>query len=187
MMQEISGPLARRRNRRWMVLMLLTPVCFGAIAALTLLTRGPTEPVVKPIVPSGYRAISDPYFGYAIPAAWKVNTTYSDVNGDLFYQGQNGWAAESLTVRAQAPQPGEPMPAATASFAAPQPTPFTLGPAQVAHVPGTTVAYRYTATRLGGAQATVIDTWQEASQTEIWLIIAAPSNVTTTIVDSLKG
>jgi hypothetical protein len=49
------------------------------------------------------------------------------------------------------------------------------------------VAYRYTATRLGGAQATVIDTWQEASQTEIWLIIAAPSNVTTTIVDSLKG
>jgi hypothetical protein len=187
MMQEISGPAVRRRNRRWMVLMLLTPVCLGLIVALTFLTRGPAEPVVKPVVPAGYRAISDAYFGYAIPAAWKVNTTYSDVVGDIFYQGRDGWAAESLGVRTQPPTPGGSLPAATAAFAAPRPTPFSLGPALATHVTGTTVAYRYTATRPGGMRATVIHTWQRSTQTEIWLIVSAPDPVTATIVNSLRA
>jgi hypothetical protein len=167
-----------------MVLMLLTPVVLGVTTLLLAETGGPTEPQVKVNVPAGYQAITDPYFGYAVPAGWTKNTIFSDSVGDLYYQGNGGWAGENERVTKTAPTPAG-APTSLQSFGQLAPAPYQLTDATPVRVPGATTAVEYQVVRNGHVDATAIDAWDQGTQTELWLLVDAPPSVTHTILSSL--
>jgi hypothetical protein len=179
----------REHNRRWLLLLLICPVVVGIVVTLEITTSGTApEPVANPVdVPAGYRAVADAYFGYAIPAGWKEQTSFTDANGDIFYGGAGGWAAESLRVTGQAPLPGRDAPASLETFGEAEATPYTLSAAQPVTVAGTRIAYRYAMTRPGGFRATVVEAWQAQSQTLLWLVVHADGTTTSSVVTSLAG
>lgn len=166
--------------------MLLTPVVLGVTTLLLATTGGPTEPHVKVNVPPHYQVITDPYFGYAIPAAWTKNTIYSDSVGDLYYQGKGGWAGENERVMKSAPTASG-APAALESFGQRAPVPYQLTGATPVRVPGTTRAVEYHVVRHGHVDATAIDAWDQQTQTEFWLLVDASPSVTHTILSSLTS
>ncbi|MDQ2727337.1 MAG: hypothetical protein M3Y91_05640 [Actinomycetota bacterium] len=183
------GPSASRgRNRRWLVLLMLTPVIMTILAVLAFTTKGPPEPSVTPrSVPAGFKAISDAYFGYAIPSAWKESQAFTDANGDFFYQGRSGWVGENVRIRAARPVPGTDVPPQLATFGQGQPVPYQLGGAQPVTVPGVAAAWAYEVHRPNGFSATAIEVWQGSSQTEMWLLINAGPGVAPVIAASLQG
>lgn len=182
-------PLAlRRRNQRWLFLLLLTPVVMTVLAVLAVTTKGPPEPSVPPrSTPVGYRAISDAYFGYAVPAGWGLNAAYSDGNGDFFYGGAGGWVGETIRIRPSAPIPGVDIPAQLSAFGQAHPSAVKLGAARPIDVPGVAVAYQYEVTRADGLRATAVEVWQRSSQTQAWLLVAADQPTSEAIVASFRG
>jgi hypothetical protein len=143
---------------------------------------------VRPVtVPPGYRAVSDSYFAYAVPADWSQNNAYTDNAGDLDTQGPSGWAAEHLEGRTSPPPPGEAPPSSFAVFGQIRPVPFHIGPATRISVKGATVAYRYTLTRPPGFQAVAINAWRVDSGAELWLLVHADARTTAAVIASLSG
>ena len=146
-----------------------------AALAATLLASA-NKPGVAPLaVPAGYKAVSDGVFAYAVPSGWSTSSTYSDDAGDLDTAGPQGWVAEHVDTRTQAPILGETPPATFADFGQQKPTPYQVGGGQATRLSGMTVAFRYQITR-PGFRATAIDAWQSKSAAEIWLLIDADSD-----------
>jgi hypothetical protein len=167
---------------------MLTPVIMTVLAVLAFTTKGPPEPSVAPrSVPVGYKAISDAYFGYAIPSAWTENPVFTDANGDYFYQGRSGWVGENVRIRAARPVPGTDVPPQLATFGQGQSVPYQLGGARPVTVPGVAAAWVYDVRRANGFHATALEVWEGSSQTEMWLLINAAPQVVPVIVASLQG
>jgi hypothetical protein len=98
----------RRKNRRWMTVIAVPALLLGAVALVAAIEVGSGGSPVQPVtVPAGYRAISDSYFAYAVPATWSENDAFTDDVGDLDYQGSSGWVAEHLGARTSPPVAGE--------------------------------------------------------------------------------
>jgi len=86
----------RRRNRRWLVAILLPSLVVGTAALVVVLAVSSSRSGVQPLsVPTGYRAVTDGYFAYAIPKGWTQNDAYTDDVGDLDHQGTSGWAGRT--------------------------------------------------------------------------------------------
>lgn len=182
------APTSGRRNRRWLVLLMLTPVIMTILAVLAFTTKGPPEPSVKPLsVPAGYQPISDAYFGYAIPSAWTANPVFTDSNGDYFYQGRSGWVGENVRIRAARPVPGTDVPSQLATFGQAQAVPYQLGAARPVTIPGVAASWIYDMRRDNGFHATAVEVWEQSSQTEMWLLINAGPDVAPVIAASLQG
>jgi hypothetical protein len=179
---------ARRRNRRWMGLVLFPSLIIGAVALITVLVAGSGGSPIHPAqVPAGYQAVSDHYFAYAVPSTWSQSSAYTDDVGDLDTQGQTGWVAEHLGARATPPTPGESPPLTFATFGESRNVPYRISPAVATTVRGASVAYRYTLTRSGGFQATAVDAWQSGTGAEIWMLVHADPAITSTVLASLNG
>jgi hypothetical protein len=178
----------RRKNRRWMTLLLVPSLLIGTAALIAAVVAGSGPSSIRPIaVPAGYRAVSDGYFAYAVPSSWAQSTAYTDNVGDLDTSGNTGWIAEHVGARSAPPVPGEPAPATFTTFGEIRPVPYHLGPAVPTEVKGASLAYRYTLTRPGGFQATAVDAWQAQSGAEIWMLVRADPATTSTILASLNG
>jgi len=176
-----------RRNRRWMLLVLAPALVIGVAALVVTLAVSSSGSSVHPSnVPAGYQAVSDGYFGYAVPSSWSQSSAYTDDVGDLDTAGQSGWVAEHLGARQTPPVAGEAPPKSLAAFGEPQPAPYHLGPATPTRVNGAAVAFRYTMTRPGGFEATAIDAWQSSSGAEIWLLVRADPATTAAVLSSLR-
>ena len=105
-----------------MLLFLLTPASLGVVIAFALGAAGPPPPAgpsARPVsVPSGYAAVSNPYFGYAVPASYHANANWTDANGDYFYGNPpHGWVAETLLVARRSPTASTEPPATFRFFA----------------------------------------------------------------------
>ncbi len=178
---------SRRRNRRWLGLVLGPSIVIGGVALVAAFVASSGGPSVHPLsVPAGYQAVSDGYFAYAVPSSWSQSAAYTDDVGDLDTQGQSGWAAEHVGARATPPVPGETPPTSFGTFGESRLVPYRIGPATPTRVTDATVAYRYTLTR-PGFQATAIDAWQANSGAEIWLLVDADASTTAAILASLRG
>jgi hypothetical protein len=178
----------RRKNRRWLLVIVIPALFLGALALVATLALGSQGSSVHPAsVPPGYRAVSDGYFAYAVPAAWSQNDAYTDDVGDLDTQGPSGWAGEHLGARTTPPGPGETPPSSLAVFGEFRSTPYHLGPASRISVKGASVAYRYTLTRPQGFAAVAINAWQADSGADLWLLVHADPATTAAVVTSLKG
>jgi hypothetical protein len=189
---DTSGvPVTRervRRTRRWMLLLLLTPLCLFGISILAFGTSGPPEPVVHPrSMPPGYQAVTDSYFGYAVPNSYTQNTTWTDQNGDFLYGRQNAFVAETEAILTHTPTAASPPPSSFKSFGERTLVPYRVGPAHRVTVPGTHIAFEEQITRPGGWVATAIDAWQQGTTTQVWLLIRAPGSVTHQVVASFQG
>jgi hypothetical protein len=171
-----------------MVVIIIPALVLGVLALIASLALGSGKSSVSPLtVPPGYRAVSDSYFGYAVPSSWLQNNAYTDDVGDLDSQGPSGWAAEHLGPLSSAPAPGEAPPASFAVFGQARPTPFQIsGPTRIT-VKGAAVAYRYTVTRPQGFQAVAINAWRVDSGAELWLLVHADPATTATVIGSLRG
>jgi len=176
---------AGRSNRPFIILMFMTPVVIAVIGVLLITTGGPANPQVKLKVPAGYQAVTDPYFGYVVPATWTKDAVYSDQIGDLYYQGRDGWVGESERVRKTSPAPGQLGPTAISTFGLSAPTPYQLVGARPVPVPGCRFAYEYEISRQGVVDAIAIDAWDAATQTEFWLVVHASHAVAGTVLASL--
>ncbi|MDQ6838917.1 MAG: hypothetical protein M3137_11455, partial [Actinomycetota bacterium] len=138
------SPAGPRRNRGWLVFLLLTPVVMTVLAVLAFTTKGPPEPSIKArSVPAGYRTISDAYFGYAIPSSWAENQLFTDANGDFFYQGRSGWVGENVRIRSARPRAGTDVPAQLATFGQGRPVPYQLSAGRPVAIPGVAAAWAY--------------------------------------------
>jgi hypothetical protein len=185
---EVRRPAQARRNRRWMLLMAMTPVVFGVLYALGVFTGGDPEPVVNPLhTPPGYTGVTDAYYGFAIPNNWKQNSAFSDSNGDFYYNGPGGWVGESEIIAKTSPSPASPVPESLKSFDTAIPTGFTLVGGHRINVPGTAFAWAVTLTRPGGFKASAVDVWEARSQTQLWLMVNSSPATDRTIIESLKG
>ena len=191
---QIEAPLTpaerqlRRRNRKLMAWVAIPALLLGAAALAASLAAGSGPPAPRPLtVPAGYQAVNDGVFAYSVPRSWSKNLAYSDDTGDLDYSGSSGWVGEYLGARQSAPVGGERPPASFSVFGQNRPTPYAVGPAQKVTVAGATVAYRYLITRPDGFEAVAINAWQSSSGAEIWLLVHAPADVTSTIIGSLQG
>jgi hypothetical protein len=183
-----SERAVRRKNRRWMTLVAVPAMILGAGALVAAVIAGSGGSSVHPVnVPPGFRAVSDGYFAYAVPATWSQSSAYTDDVGDLDTQGASGWAAEHLAGRTSPPGPNEAAPATFATFGEPRPVPYQLGPASPLQVKGAAVAYRYLLTRTDGFRAVAVDAWQSRSGAEIWLLVHADTATTASVISSLSG
>jgi hypothetical protein len=183
-----SERAVRRKNRRWMTLIAVPALILGVVALIAAVMAGSGGSSVHPInVPPGFRAVSDGYFAYAVPATWSQSSAYTDDVGDLDTQGASGWAAEHLAGRTSPPGPNEAAPAVFATFGEPRAVPYQLGPATPVQVKGAAVAYRYPFTRTDGFRAVAVDAWQARSGAEIWLLVHADTGTTARVISSLNG
>jgi hypothetical protein len=181
-------PQRARRNRVWMVLLMLTPVCLAVVSLLTFATGGPNEPAVTPrVTPPGYYGITDAYFGYAIPKAYRQNTTWTDQHADFFYGRAPAFVAETLLETKKAPTATSRPPLSFQSFGEQSLMAYSLSGTHPVRVPGTTEAFEGTITRPGGYHAVAVDAWEQSTSTQIWLLVRAPAAVTAAVVDSLRG
>jgi hypothetical protein len=184
-----SELLIRRRNRRWLVTLAIPALVLGvaALAATLLASASANKPGVNPLaVPAGYKAVSDGVFAYAVPSGWSTSETYSDDAGDLDTAGSQGWIAEHVDTRTQAPVMGEAPPTVFADFGEPKPTPYHISAGEPVRLSGVNVSYRYLITR-EGFQATAIDAWLSRSRAEIWLLIDADPATTRVILSSFTS
>jgi hypothetical protein len=171
-----------------MSLVAIPGVIVGAVALLITLDVSKSGPSVRPaFVPSGFKAVNDGYFAYAVPAGWSQNIAYSDDVGDLDTSGSSGWVAEHVDARANPPTAAEKPPAVFATFGEPRSVPYQMGPATPVRVAGATQAFRYDVTRPGGFHATAIDAWINRSGAEVWLLVDAEPSTTSTVIASLKA
>jgi hypothetical protein len=171
-----------------MLLLRITPVCLAGISLLTFATGGPSEPTVNArIVPARYTAITDADFGYAVPDSYTQNTAWTDQNGDFFYGVPRAFVAETLLVTKIRPTAGTRPPPPFKDFGQPDPVPFAVHGGHAVSIPGTNFAWEETITRPGGYHALALDTWERTSQTQMWLLVRAPTAVTHTVLASLQG
>ncbi len=193
---ERPRPARTRRERRgirgWMLLMLLTPASLGVVIAFALGAAGPPPPPgpsVRPLsVPAGYRAVANPYFGFAVPASYRPNAAWTDSNGDFFYGDPlHGWVAETLLVARRSPTAATRPPVTFRFFAEGRSTPYTLSGGHPVHVAGASFAWELDVHSRAGWRAVALDTWSRRSSTEMWMLVRAPGPVTRAVLASVRG
>jgi hypothetical protein len=168
-----------RKTRRWLLLLLLTPLCLFGISILAFGTSGPPEPVVHPrVTPPGWQAVTDAYFGYAVPAGYKQNTTWTSQNGQFFYGVPKAYVAETESILKTSPSATTPPPAAFRSFGEPTLSSYSAGPAHRISLPGVRIAFERTIT---------VDVWEKDTTTQAWLLIHAPAAVASQVIASFQG
>ena len=181
-------PAQVRRNRRWMLGLAVVPIVVAVVSVFVNLSGGAPEPVVKPLrTPPGYQAVTDAYFGFAIPKKWPENGSLSDPNGDFYYNGPGGWVGESERIAKASPGPATPVPKALWAYGVTTPTTFASAGGHRVHVPGTNFAWAVTLTRPDGSTADAVDVWEAHSQTEVWLVVHSSPAVERTVLRSLQG
>ncbi len=154
-------------------------------ATAVYVNNEPSGPKIA--VPAGYQAINDGYFSYAVPKDWKNNPANTDQAGDVDTSGSSGFAGEHISLQRNAPVLGAQPPVQLQALGSARPAPFNLAGGQPVAVPGTSAAFRYTASRPGGFRATVIDAYDYRAAVELWLVVDAPSDVTQTVIESLRA
>lgn len=169
-----------------MLVVCATPLVVVAVAAVVSAT-GPAQPSVSVTVPAGYRAISDAYFGYAVPTTWAENDAATTETGTYYYQGPSGWVGETLAQRSTPPPLGEAGPAALGVFGSTAPVQFQLVGGHPTTVAGTTMAWAYELRRDGVDVGPVIDAWASTSSTEIWFAVHAAPATTSAVLGSLRA
>jgi hypothetical protein len=169
----------RRRNRRLMLFIAVPAVFVGVGALLAALLADSSSPRVSPAsVPRGYQAVTDGYFGYAVPSGWTTNPLFTDNVGDMETSGSTGWVAEHLVPRDTALTAGAAPPAVFRSFG----VTGAVRPQSSISIRGAAGAYLY---RFG--DKTAVDAWRPSTGTEVWILISAPPPVTSQIISTLKA
>jgi hypothetical protein len=182
------APPQVRRNRRWLLVLAIVPVAVAIVSVFVNLSGGAPEPVVHPLrTPPGYQAVTDAYFGFAIPKRWPQNGSLSDPNGDFYYNGAGGWVGESERIAKASPGPSTPVPEALWAYGVTTPTKFASSGGHRINVPGTNFAWAVTLTRPDGSTSQAVDVWERNSQTEAWLVVHASPAVERTVLGSLQG
>jgi hypothetical protein len=169
----------RRRNRRLMLFISVPAAVIGVVALTAALLADSTSPNVSPAsVPAGFQAVSDGYFGYAVPSGWTTDSLFTDNVGDLETSGPTGWVAEHLSTPASAPTAGSPPPSVFRALGVTSPAP----PSRTIAIKGAAAAYLY---RFG--DKTAIDAWRPSTGTEVWILISASPSVTSQIISTVKA
>lgn len=177
--------VARRRNRRWMLVIVVPSIIVLAVALMASGRAEHNEPSGPHLsAPAGYKVQNDGYFSYAVPSQWSNDPANTDSTGDVDTAGRSGFAAEHIGYRTGPPVLGEAPPASLRAFGAPQPQPYRLTGGHPVSVKGAAVAFSYTMTR-PGFSATVIDAWTTKTYVEMWLVVHAPADVTNQILATL--
>lgn len=180
--------VARRHNRRWMVGLLLVSCAIlvpSLIAMAVYASNEPNGPRIS--APAGYKVVNDAYFGYVVPETWSNNQEFTDQEGDVDTSGPDGWVGENRAYFRTTPTIDTPPPSSLQAFNMPRPTPFTLTAGHAIIVPGASGAFEYTATRPGGFQAQVIDSWSDRTGVEVWLMVHASTQVSDQLISSLRA
>lgn len=182
-----SRPVAAR-NRRWLLAMLVLPLLVAAAAVYATSQASGSIPQVPPLsVPRGFRAITDPYFGYAIPASYHPNANWTDTNGDTFYGSPGAFVAETISARSAAPTASTRPPATFAAFGERRATAYSLSGGHPVSVPNAQFAYEVHVSRPGGWHAVAVDTWLADSSTQMWLLVRSPAVITQSVIGTLRG
>ena len=169
----------RRRNRRLMLFIAIPAVVVGVVALIAALLADNSSPKVTPAsVPAGYQAVSDGYFGYAVPSGWSTDSLFTDNVGDLETSGSSGWVAEHLAPRDTPLSAGAPPPSVFRALGVTSPA----SPERTVPVSGAAGAYLY---RFG--DKTAVDAWRSSAGTEVWILISASPQITSQILSSLRA
>ncbi len=186
---ELTPPelAARRRNRHWLLGIAVPSVVVLVLALVASNRAQHNQPTAAAVAaPAGYKVHNDGYFSYVVPSQWSNNLEFTDQVGDVDTSGQSGWAAEHIGFLHSPPVLGETPPSSLRAFGIPQPMPFSLTNGHPIAVRGAAVAFAYTMTR-PGFSASVVDAWMTRYDVEIWLVVHAPAQVSTQILDSLQA
>lgn len=155
-----------------MAVFALGPLC---VAATWVLAVRPPNYNLKPPVPAGYRPIANPYYAFSIPKSWRVNSTKSDENGDLLFQGRSGMAAEHTVIRKTRPAATGPLPAIIGLYFQARYRVLRREPTSIPHA---TFAQVDTLRGANGKTATLYHGWVAGTQTEFWVVFTgSPATV----------
>lgn len=179
---------ARRRNRQWMVLLLVVPLVVGGITLAAWEGSGTTGPALQPSrVPAGYRPVTAAPLVYPIPRAWTQSAAYSSDNGDFYFAGPGGWVGEAVGIQSTLPTAGRDRPPQLGLFGAPTSRRYTLGPPHPLRISGMDRAWSFPLTRPHGFTALAIEAWQRSSHTVAWIVIRANRATTHDVVTSMRA
>ena len=178
----------RRSNRRWMLGVACgSIVILGAALGVSAIeaSKAPNGPQIT--VPTGYKAVYDGYFTYAVPSSWSTNPAFTDQAGDVETSGSSGWAGQHIDYLLHAPSVSATVPAAVDSFGQSAPASLTLSGSRSIDVKGASVAFEYQANRPNGFHALVVHAWSSRTDVELWLLVHAPQSQADQILTSLAG
>ncbi len=178
----------RRSNRRWMLAVACGSILIlGAALGVSAIeaSKAPNGPQIT--VPTGYKAVRDGYFTYAVPSSWSTNPAFTDQAGDVETSGSSGWAGQHISYLLHAPSASAAVPVAVDSFGQSSPASLTLTGGRLIDVKGASVAFEYQANRPNGFHAVLVHAWASRTDVELWLLVHAPQGQTKEILASLVG
>jgi hypothetical protein len=162
--------------------MLFCPLCLGVVVYAAIGTKQAPYPEVKPPTPAGWQVETNPYVGLSIPGGWKLNTAFSDENGDSYWAGPGGVAAESVVVTTKQPTEQAKVPEIVGVFLRDSYRVTSVAPTTLANA---TVAWRYGFVESNGQRAEGIHAWVKDTETEVWFIVTPPNTTTARVLATL--
>lgn len=174
-----------RRNRKkvliWAAFLALCPVCLGVTVWAALAWNG-GYPTVKPALPRGWQSVPGVYASFSVPKNWSLEQALSDSNGDVYYSGRDGAAAESVTQADKAPSPSRAVPAQVSNYLGGH---FEVTSVTSKTIRNADVAWQYRFKLASSAEALGILAWVKGTQSEVWLIASPASPTATRILSTL--
>lgn len=170
---EASAGRRRKKVLVWAAFLAFSPLCLGVTVWAALSWNG-GYPTVKPVVPRGWQAVPGVYASFSVPKGWSLQQDLSDSEGDDYYSGRSGAAAESVTQATTAPLPARRVPAQISNYLGGRYKVASVTPEKLRNAD---VAWSYKFVLPGAQQALGTLAWVKGTQSEVWLV-ALPASPT---------
>ncbi len=178
-----GAPTSRGRRRVWLWVALLafSPACVGVATWAALAWNG-SYPTVAAPVPHGWQAVPGVYASFSVPKSWSFQQSLSDSQGDVYYSGPGGAAAQSVTEARRPPAPGRTVPAVVANYLGGSYTVTSVAPYRL-HNAGRCWEYRFSLP--SHEKALGILAWARKTSSEVWLVAMPASPTTERVLSTL--
>ena len=165
----------------WVALLAFSPVCVGVATWAALAWNG-SYPTVAPLVPRGWQPVAGVYASFSVPKNWSFQSSLSDAQGDVYYSGSGGAAAQSVTEARRPPAPGRRVPAVVANYLGGSYTVTSVAPYRL-HNAERSWEYRFSLPR--HEEALGILAWARKTRSEVWLVVMPASATTERVLSTL--
>lgn len=182
---DSQAPVSARRGRKkiwvWVAFLAFSPICLGVTVWAALSWNG-SYPTVKPPVPRGWQAIPGVYASFSVPKGWSLQQGLSDSEGDVYYAGRGGAAAESVTQATRAPSPSRRVPAQISNYLGGR---YEVTSITAEKLRNARAAWGYRFMLPGHQQAMGTLAWAKGTQSEVWLVTLQASPTAKKILATL--
>lgn len=175
------GRMNRKKLWLWVAFLAFSPACVG-VATWAALTWNGSYPTVAPPVPPGWQAVAGVYASFSVPKSWSFRQSLSDSQGDVYYSGPGGAAAQSVREVHTPPSPARSVPAVVAGYLGGGYTITSVTPYRLLHAAR---SWEYRFGLPAHKKGLGILAWAPQTSSEVWLIVVPASPTTERVLSTL--